>query len=93
MPSMYDRILPERVEAIQITPENIKRALAWAKGSREVEETNPHDPDGPKLAAINVPTLNGVIRVSQPDFLVLFRGSFESIECTKFLAEHKKVEP
>lgn len=80
----------EVVEAMEITPETIDRAVNWSKG-RQVEEINPFDPDGPRLVGINVLTEDGVIRVSERDFLVLNRGTFERVSRGEFQAEFELV--
>lgn len=91
MPDLYQRRVREKFEALKIGPDTIRRAIIWSHG-REVAETNPQDPDGHKLVGINVMTFkNGVIRVSEGDYLVMFRSDFESIPASEFEAQFEKV--
>lgn len=89
MPKLYQQRVRERVEAMEITPESIGRAVIWAKG-HEVEETA-HD--GRKMVGINVPTMSRIVRVSEGDYLVLLRGTFVQMTAYEFEQEYELVTP
>lgn len=57
MPKKY-RLIPRFVEAIQITPENVRRIAIWSGGFIH-KEVDPED-RVEKVVGINVPTEDGV---------------------------------
>jgi hypothetical protein len=71
MPSRY-RLIPVSVEAIQLTPETVERAATWT-GGRVVEEIDPVN-SLRRFVALNIPTLDGVKRASEGDFVVKSMG-------------------
>lgn len=64
----------EEVDAVQISSQNVTDVAAWCEG-QEVVEHDALDHDK-KFVGINVPTLIGMKRVSEGDYLV--RGSRNS---------------
>jgi hypothetical protein len=64
MPRKFRLIIhPGEVQAIQLTPESVKRAATWC-GGVEVVETDPHD-SKLKFVALNIPTARGVLRAEE----------------------------
>lgn len=60
------RLIPVVVEAIQLLPSNSEQAAIWCGGTI-VEEIDPETKE--RKVAMNVPTINGVIRVGEGDFV------------------------
>ncbi len=56
------------IEANELTKENAEAVALWC-GGRLVEEIDPHTPTT-RFAAINIPTLEGVMRASEGDFII-----------------------
>lgn len=67
MPKQY-RLIPFAVEAIQLRPDTVKKAAVWC-GGIEVEEIDAHD-STKKFVALNIPTINGVVRASEGDYII-----------------------
>lgn len=67
MPKKY-RLIPVSVEAIQLTPETVKRAALWS-GGVEIEEIDPED-STKKFCGLNIPTLTGVQRAQEGDYIL-----------------------
>ena len=59
---------PVCVEAIKITPENVKTIVAWC-GGQIVEEVDAMDSRN-KFVGVNIPTFEGVMRGSEGDYIV-----------------------
>jgi len=62
------QLIPVHVTAIQVTPESIERAVTFS-GGREIEEIDPQD-SKKRFVGVNFPTLSGVKRASQGDYIV-----------------------
>jgi hypothetical protein len=91
MPRKY-RLIPVSVEAIQLTPESVKRAALWC-GGVEVEEIDPHD-STKKFVALNIPTLSGVKRAGEGDYVIKgLQGEFSVMNSTDFETRYELVEP
>lgn len=89
VPRMY-RLIPVSVEAIQITPENVKRAALWC-GGVEVEEIDPQD-STKKFVALNIPTLSGVKRAGESDYVIKgLQGEFSVMNQTDFEGRYELV--
>lgn len=58
-PKQY-RKKPVTIEAVALTPENVREVAAWC-GGRVVEEGKPSDPSDVYLG-LDIPTLEGVMR-------------------------------
>ncbi len=81
--------MKEVVEAMQILPETLERAVAWSNG-REAEEICPEDANK-KYVAVNVPTMRGVIRISEGDYLVKQAGQFRKEYRRDFEDQYEQV--
>ena len=93
MPRPYESIelIPVAVTAIQVTPESVHRAAVWS-GSVEVEEIDPFD-KSIKFCALNVPTLDGVKRAQEGDYVVQDNeGRFDVIKKAEFEAKYHLVD-
>lgn len=89
MPKKY-RLIPVSVEAMQVTPESVKRAALWC-GGVEVEEIDPQD-KAKKFAALNIPTLSGVKRAGETDYIVKgLQGDFSVMNREDFEARYEMV--
>lgn len=62
------RLISHTVEAEQLCPENADRLAMWCGGAL-VEEYDPFDKTK-KFVAMNVPTINGMRRASEGDYIV-----------------------
>ena len=93
MPRPYKSIelIPVAVEAIQLTPESVHRAAVWS-GSVEVEEIDPFDKTI-KFCALNVPTLEGIKRCQEGDYVVKDNdGNFSVMKKHEFEAKYHLVD-
>ena len=93
MPRPYQTIelVPVAVEAIQLTPESVHRAAVWC-GGVEVEEIDPFD-NTIKFCAMNVPTIHGVQRCQQGDYIVKdSEGNFCVVKRAEFEAKYRLVD-
>lgn len=93
MPRQY-RLIPVSVEAIQITSESVHRAALWC-GGVEVEEIDPID-STKKFAALNIPTLAGVQRAGEGDYVVkemspVAKGRFRVMSKYDFESKYEPV--
>ena len=58
------------VEAIELTPGNLDKAISWVGGAGVgVVEIDPFD-DTLRYVAINLMTIDGIVRVSQGHFVI-----------------------
>lgn len=91
MPKEYT-IVPITVEAIELTPQTVSKAVQWT-GGVEVTEIDPED-SSKKFVALNIPTKNGIERVHEGEVIVKGpRGDFSKIskeEFKKFLIPVRK---
>lgn len=63
------------VQAIQLAPDNAEEIATWC-GGLVVQEIDPED-DEKRYDVINIPTLEGVMRASQGDYVIKgVRGEF-----------------
>lgn len=75
-----------KVEARQLTQDNVDEIVRWCAGERR-EEKDPFD-TSKKFAAINMPTLNGVVRVSEGDYVIQSEnGNFRQMSRYAFESE------
>lgn len=65
----YYSSIPVRVQALQVTRENIDTIAAWTRGQM-VTETDALVRSA-KFVAINIPTLHGVIRAGEGQMVLL----------------------
>jgi hypothetical protein len=80
------------VEAIQVTPESVERATLWS-GARQVEEIDPND-STKRFVALNIPTLDGVKRAGEGDYIVRNNlGEFSVMSQPEFESKYKLVSP
>jgi hypothetical protein len=90
MPRKY-RLIPVSVEAIQITPESAQRAAVWAGGVIR-EEIDPND-STKKFAAVNIPTLNGILRAGEGDYIVRdLQGQLSIMGKREFEAKYELID-
>ncbi len=90
MPKRYKLIMSD-VEAMQLTPERIKDAALWS-GGKEAEEIDPFDASR-RFVALNLPTLAGVQRASQGDYIVRdAKGFWSVIPCHEFESKYRLAE-
>lgn len=62
------QLIPVQVTAIQLTPESVERAAQFC-GGIQVTEIDPFD-RSKKFVALNIPTLHGVKRASEGQYIV-----------------------
>lgn len=89
MPKEYRRT--GDILAEQLTSENADELALWCAGM-VVEEIDPEDETN-KYVGINVPTFNGIIRVSEGAYLVYNRrtGDFSSMSKSSFESLHEEA--
>ena len=89
MPKRY-RLKLVDVEAIELTPENLDRAVLWCNG-RAIEEIDVED-SKKRFVGINIPTLEGVLRASETDYIVKnLRGGFTVMSKYEFESKYEMV--
>ena len=98
-PKQY-RKKPVTIEAVALTPKNVREVAAWC-GGRVVEEVKPSDPSDVYLA-LDIPTLEGVMRGETMDPSGLYphgdwiikgvNGEFYPIEASIFRETYEAVE-
>lgn len=93
MPRQY-RLIPVSVEAIQLTPESVQRAAQWC-GGVEVEEIHPTD-SSKRFVALNIPTLEGVQRASEGDYIVkelslVAKGRIRVMRAREFESKYEPI--
>lgn len=85
VPKEY-QLIPVHVTAIQVRPDTVERALAFC-GGVQIEEIDPQD-SKKRFVGINFPTLAGVKRATQGDYIVRdMQGGFDVMTSYEF--EHK----
>jgi hypothetical protein len=72
-PKRY-RLIESLFEAVKLTPETVRDVVLWS-GGVEVEEIDPID-SSKKFVGINIPTIDGVKRASQGDYVCKQEGDF-----------------
>lgn len=81
---------PDTVEAVQVKMSAAAEIATWC-GGLQVTEIDSIDPTK-VYAGVNVPTLNGAVRVSEGDWIIkTAQGSFEKMTNSEFLAKFEKV--
>jgi hypothetical protein len=89
MPGRY-RLVVFEVTAIQVTPESAERSAQWC-GGKLAEEIDLED-RSKKFVGINVPTLKGVQRASEGDYIYKgFDGAFDVMGRMEFEKKFEKV--
>jgi hypothetical protein len=88
MPRTY-RLITFTVEAMQLTPERHDDAALWT-GGMKVVETDPRDPNK-KFVALNIPTVRGMERASEGDYIVkdASNGGFCVVKKRDFEAKYE----
>lgn len=81
------QLIPVHVTAIQVTPESLERAVAFS-GGREIEEIDPQD-SKKRFVGVNFPTLSGVKRATQGDYIVKDHTTGEFTVMTKYEFERR----
>jgi hypothetical protein len=82
---------PVIVQATQLSPATAKDLAEWC-GGQLVEELDAEDPSK-KFVAINIPTLEGVMRASEGDFVIKgVKGEFYPCKADIFEDTYQKVE-
>ncbi len=92
MPRKFRLIIPPgEVEAIQLTPEKVRRAEIWT-GGVQVVQTDPVD-QNLKFIALNIPTeKDGAIRAEPYWWIVKYDdGHFETMGPEEFEAKYELV--
>lgn len=89
MPKQYRRT--GDILAEQLTSENADELARWCNGV-VVEEIDPED-ESNKYLGLNVPSFDGVVRVSEGAYLVYNRrtGNFSSMSKTTFESLHEEM--
>lgn len=78
------------IEANQLTKDNVEAVALWCGGQR-VEEIDPNDSDI-RFVAINIPTLEGVMRASEGDYIIKgVQGEFYPCKPGIFAATYEAV--
>jgi hypothetical protein len=80
---------PEEFYAEQLDSSNAEELAEWCRGL-VVEELEPYA-SKKRYKAINVPTLNGVERLSQGQYLLCREGKFSIMGPTKFESEYEEA--
>lgn len=74
MPTLWSSLVieyrkkPVVIQAIQLGKANAEEIAEWC-GGQVVEEINPHD-ETERFVGINIPTLEGVMRASEGDYVI-----------------------
>lgn len=90
MPKLY-RLIAHTVEAIQLTAESVERAAMWC-GGMVIDEYDAID-STKKFSGMNIPTLNGVKRASEGDYIVKGpKGIFTVSPANVFESEYELAE-
>jgi hypothetical protein len=78
------------VMAIQVLPENIREVLLFCAG-QQTEEIDPFDSTN-KYVAVNVPTVQGVLRASQYDWVTkTWLGAVGVVNARTFDSDYEKI--
>lgn len=79
---------PNRVDAIEVIRENAEEIQSI--GGELVEESNPVIPSE-KYMGVNMPTLRGIIRASEGDFIVRGYYGFEVWKKEEFRSKYQEL--
>lgn len=89
MPQLY-QLITHTVMAMQLTPDRVLDAEMWTKGM-QTESIDPFD-GSKRFVELNIPTLKGVIRASQGDWIVKRDGEdFTKMSDQEFRNTYQKV--
>lgn len=81
---------PVDIEARQVTPDTVADIVAWC-GGVQVEEQDALDPNR-TYVGVNVPTLSGVVRVSEGDYVAKSpQGGFFAASAMELHANFEEV--
>lgn len=94
MPTLWSSVVvnyrkkPVEVQAIQLLPDNADEIAEWCGGS-VVEEIDPID-DTKRYVGVNIPTLEGVMRASENDYVIKgVKGEFYPCKPEIFAATYE----
>lgn len=91
MADLYRRKAGGSVEVNRLTKENAIAVTLWC-GGVQVEEIDVLDP-GTKYVGINVPTLHGMARASEGDYIIKGEhGDFWPCKEDQFYSTYEKVD-
>lgn len=80
---------PEEVQGARLEESNVDQLARWCGGVRVEEQ---HALDGTTFVGINVPTMDGVVRASEGDFILKnSRGETFVETAGKFLYEYEEA--
>lgn len=80
---------PVEIEANELTKENAEAVAIWC-GGRLIDEFDAIT--GDKYVGINIPTLEGVMRASEGDYVIKgVQGEFYPCKPSIFLATYEKI--
>ena len=84
------KTISEEITGVSITKDNCEEVAEWCGGEVVTEQ---HAMDSTvTYCGINVPTINGVERASESDFVIKnSRGEISVERFSKFLSEHEEV--
>jgi hypothetical protein len=89
VPRFY-QLIPVSVEAIQLSAENVERAATWS-GGIQVIEYDAIDKTR-TFVALNIPTVFGVVRVSEGDYIVKDqKGHFSTMSAAQFESKYEAI--
>ena len=89
MPKEYRR-KPDTVLAGRLSKDNVEHVAVWC-GGKQIEEINPTD-SSDRYVALNVPTMNGIERASEGDFIIKnSRGEISVQQAGSFLYEYEEA--
>jgi len=77
------------IEALQLKPENAEQLAAWCGGQLVAQ----HDAlGGREYVGLNIPTLEGVMRASEGDWIIRgLRGEFYPCKPDVFAAKYEEI--
>lgn len=91
MQKIYELIVPETVEAVQLSPENSQWVAAWCRGF-EINEVDVMNKSLHRIG-ISVPGLRGMHQARYGDYVVRKRcGDFYVFEAHAFEAKYRQVD-
>jgi hypothetical protein len=97
MPTLWSMLVidyrrrPIQVKAIQLRSDNAESVAEWC-GGQTVEEIERHEDGEKRFVGLNIPTLDGVIRASEGDYVVKeAHGGFTKISAQEFSSTYEMV--
>jgi len=89
LPQRY-RLIPVSIEAAQLSVDTAERISVWS-GGRIVEEIDPVN-STKRFVAMNIPTLEGVKRASEGDYVVRsLSGEFDVMRAREFERKYEII--